>query len=580
MVLIDRPLNEAEKNEISVRNKVDITAVESNGNRIKKDILAWIDTAEVQSVNGQSPTHFFSVDGESYWLQIRARFFYELYNDAQILDRIPNLEVLSEAEIVYCEPAQVGFWKRWTPNAELKISSGAAKSKTKTETPFNRLKYAFRNQTKIKHLLTPSFDGMVFSGMMSTVLRDGFLVDKKLETFYEVCPSSVVRLEYQTVPKYNPKTVHTTLFDNPRRTPTLPSDVLLFLFAKTHPIKCITAFTKAFSRIRKQETLQFEYTFDFKNEVWQSYLTELWGQYRFSFVHFHVFRAMFKWVLTKINPAFVLATAESNSIGRTFIEEAKKLGVLTFGIQHGDISPHNIDYRYSKELTKNAFPDYFFSWGTQSKTYLNTQSHIEFERMYAVGQIEYDEVFKELAPEKEIEAFRQERNKPVLFFGSQQQQNQKSRVETARLLAEFCSKNDWCCSVKLHPREDRDGLHRAMFKEIGKEEDILMVDCNVYSAIQASDYSATCYSTIAWEVMGMKKPLIIIDPLQLNLLKLRDLESVLYVTGTEHDFEEWNKNMEKHIEANYKISTEKLGPRDGATSKRVASVINELVYRR
>lgn len=579
MILIDRPLNETEKLSISSLEKLDITDVNTAKNLIKIDIFNWIDHAEQYQINGKSPENFFSIGGESYWLHIRARIFFELYNDAQILDRIPDLNFLDQVTKVYCERENQAFWKRWAPQAELIISKREENNAVNVGANFlSRLKYAIYNLRSQKQLLKKRWDAIAFSPMSGTILRNGQLIDRKLEPLFESTKREILRLEYQTIPTFIPKNITTSFLSNPRKTATVSTDVLLLNFVLSHPI---VAFKKVIQVRHKQKTddsIRCSYKFLYKNKVWQSYLNQLYLSFRRSLYQFHLFRSMFATLLRNVNPDFVLATGESNNIGRIFIEESKKNGIPNFGIQHGDISPHNIDYRYSKSLSANAFPDYFFSWGNASREYLSKQSHLLKNTIFSVGQLEFDTISKSIEYDHEIGKFRRNRKKKVLFFASQQQQNQKSRIETARLLAEFCNKNGLCCVVKLHPGEDRDNLHQQMFNDEGITEDLLVLECDVYSAIVSSDYSSTCYSTIAWEAMSLKKPLIIFDPLELNLLDLKDVPSVLFVSNADVNFRAWSVKAEQHIIANSQLAEEKLGPRDGNTAKRMINKIDKIVY--
>ncbi|MDX1670950.1 MAG: hypothetical protein R3211_01310 [Balneolaceae bacterium] len=585
MIIIDRHLNEEEKKSLdSSHPVVDLTgqAEDPGDNSFQKEIFNWIDQIAEHTFNGETPFEYFTLLGSSYWLHVRGRLFRALYSDGRQLDKLPDLSILGKARIIYCYENQKPFWKRWAPQANLVSSSTdqheSADGDIDVGTLIRRIWFTLNHLSDINQTTVgQGWECICFSPMTNTVLRNGRLVDKQLDSLLMKKRRHWLRLEYQHLPIYRPADTEPGFFKHDRNHPTLMSDPLLAAYLIHHP-KTVNQMIKGYRSLRKfREPLTHSYSFSFQNDRWQSYLHRLIQRYTPSFLIFHLFSRAFHWLLEQSKPHYVFATSENNSIGRIFIDEAQNLDIPTFGVQHGTIAPYNIDYRFSKTEAEKALPDYFFVWGEAIKDYLVEEQQYDPSRTFVVGQLEYDRVLDRLAPNRTLSEFKERRNRPVLFFASQNQPDTRSHLETARALARFCRDYELACCVKLHPGEHDATPYLDQFSQFQCKDDLILLDDSIYALIAASDFGATCYSTVAWEIMGMKKPLIIIDPLELNLLNLKNRESVYYIGYQQPEFQQWKKNIKSHIDENYDYAVRRLGPRDGRTARRIQSTITDIM---
>lgn len=88
------------------------------------------------------------------------------------------------------------------------------------------------------------------------------------------------------------------------------------------------------------------------------HIAERAGRY---LVQHRVQRPLFEAILRRVDPELVLMVV---SYGREpFIEACRRRGVTTIELQHGTLSRYHLGYSYPGARSKEAFPDYFFSFG-------------------------------------------------------------------------------------------------------------------------------------------------------------------------------------------------------------------------
>ena len=582
MIIVARTLSESEKEEIASKEVIQLSDLDSGEDQqtYRNRLFEWIDGMDNLTFNGQTPFEYFKIEDRSYWLHIRAKLFYELFNDAQILDRIADNIDLGKISEVYCKNNQKPFWERWSPQAKIfgeESDNVPASSKIDFSILYKRLwdmRKSYKAYRRFRSL--PEKRPIGFSHSNNNIDKSGYLWDKQIGPLLDAVENKWLRIEYLPIPSVKFKARKTGHINQKRIHPTITTDALAFRYLLTHPT-AILKLKKNLDALKQKIGKPLEHDFDFRyhNEIWLKHLHQLIKSVVPSIAFFHFLNEVFRWFFGKYRPPFVVVSGENNNIGRTFADSAKELNIQTFGIQHGIISPHNIDYRFTLKESKVAPPDHFFVWGETTHDYLIKQSNYKPNRIHVVGQL-FSDTRKEPVPDSSILEYRKRRNKPVLFFASQQQQNPLSRSETARALARFCKQNHLCCALKYHPTEKRDNLHRQCFAEEDIEDDFTVVDGDLYDIIVASDYGSTCYSTVAWEVMLLKKPVIIIDPLNINLLKLRNEPSVFH-TVNQQSFGNWQNNLNTHIEKNYQMALKIFGPRDGKVAKRILETTENII---
>jgi hypothetical protein len=569
MILIERTLTEQEEKSLEAfKTSVVLNIAEAshqpqnpaNANA-STALFEWIDHTENHRIDGESYAEYFSVNHYSYWLYVRGRIFYTLFRQAQLLDRLPPDVALNEVEIVYAEATNLAFWQRWTPQAKIIPNPLTEAQSARKSWLNNAYLSALRQQMRMaKQAFSQKFEAVVHSNIFYNEERNGIIHDKALHALLDTPSAQSKILRYELVP-LPPKGVKQPLeatHSLPRAYPNVTLDGILATYLMRHPFKITSAYLNL-RRLKKRFRGAFRHSFAFANhnETWQKLLQETIQKVATSVVICDLVRQANEWFLAKIKPQYIIGTSENNSLGRAFFEAAKSLQIKTFGIQHGSIDPHNIDYRF-RNMSSPNLPDVFFAWGTETRDYLIRKSGYAPENTFAVGRLAADDIGTP-TPDATLRSFKANRGKPLLLFASQAQgMFDEYRAAVAPILAQFCQENGLCCIVKPHPREVDDGIYRKAFVEKGVQEDLLEAQGELYAFIAAADFGATCYSTVAWEMLWMDKAIIVFDPFNLDLMQVRG-KSFIFFPDESRPFSTWKQDLPHHLAEGKAAAEAKLG---------------------
>ena len=569
IVIIDRILtNEEQKRLHNDDHVIDLTQSDYHSSVYKDEIIQWIDSSYDMRINEQSIHDFFSVSGHSYWYHVRFRIFYKMFEQAQLLDRIEEAESIKKTDLIFCDYSKRDFWQRWASRAEI-ISPLPSQVKVNTFSVFiKRISFALSKLNETTRILKRTYSGAVFSSIQNSLPKGDKVIDKRLESMLEHSPYPLMKVEYQSLPKL-PQGEWFQNFNLPRSVDTIFTDSLLLLFLLLNPSFILSMIKGYFELNRLDSHIKSDHEFSSHNDEWQSLFAHYVGKSKLSILQMFLFEHAFSWMLSQIKPSFSFASGENNSIGRVFIDASRELDIITFGMQHGVLYPNNIDYRFQKEEADKKYPDHFLSWGEASAKFVHDYGNQNKSKVTPVGQSEFDLYAHEVQNSEQVLKFKHDQDRDVIFFASQPQPNQQSRIECARVLASFCKKHNLSCLVKLHPNELNDHLYESFFDNEGIADRLMYIDENIYSIMSAADYVSTCYSTVAMEAMTLCKPVIIIDPLQLDPLGFSELESVHYITHAESDFKKWLELADTHIENAEQLAFYEFGPRDGRCHERI-----------
>ena len=579
MIVLDRSLAPAEAAALPTDGVFDLHGAPPTGRRRARDaVLAWLDDAYRHTFDGRPMDDFFGLDGVSYWLNVRFRLFFDLYADAGLLDRLPEPDFVDRIRTVYCDAHTADFWSRWAPAAERVLPADEEPS-TAPPTPWTAFARRYLRPlparwAALRRAERASWTALFFSSTAYNIRRPDGLWDRQFGPLFDRYPAERwLRVEYEPLPRKDLALRESGPRTGPRLHPTLSTDAILAGHLAAHPL-AVVRLVRDIRRLRRRFAgpLERSYTFPFLDERWGVRLGRTVRGLAPSVALFHLLRQAFARTLARQRPAYVVATSENNSIGRLFVDAARTQGIETYGVQHGLIQPDSPDYRLSEAEAARGLPDHFFCWGESTRAYLVEQSHYPPDRVHAVGRLLSD-TLADVAPDPAVEAFGAEREKPVLFFASQPQPYPKNRAVAADLLAAFCRLHGFCCVVKLHPRESDDELYRRAFSAHADPADLLLHDGAVPAIVGAARYAATCYSTVAWEIMSLERPLLIFDPLHLDLLRLRGRGAVYHADLDPASFVRWKEAETEHVQANARLARALIGPIDGGVAERMRRIL-------
>ncbi len=544
-------------------------------------LLNWLEETVHLQINGLAVHDFFGLNGSSYWLHVRARIFYQLFRIAQQMDRLPDSLALDDITAIYTRSSEIPLWSALTPKATLFVNNESVpKRAKKTSLDFGYFLHLARASKALKPL--PKGGVWIFSNIFYNQQNaDGTNSDRVFDPLFRALGPNARRLELLPIPpkglEKTPQKLRIGSFEWPNAT----LDAILVDFIKKHPQHIVYAL-RNFRTVKKRfnSPLTFNLVFPRYNDFWQAQLAKAISQTAASIPILDLCKNALYQFFIQQKPKVLVGSSENNSIGRCVIEAAKSLGILTIGYQHGSIDRHNADYRFSHYDMPQAIPDYFCCWGDDVRDYLIAESHYPPERTLSVGRMQTG-LEKPVLPEEKVLCFKETHKKPLLLFASQAQgMFDEVRNASAPLLARFCADHGLCCVVKPHPRETDDGLYRRAFQKAKISNRLLELQGDLFPMLSASDFGATCYSTVGWEMMWLGLPLILFDPLKLDLLKLRAAPYVYTFTGghDDPDFGNWQKNLIAHKSAGKSSAIRRLGPIEGGAASRIVEILENDLF--
>ena len=207
------------------------------------------------------------------------------------------------------------------------------------------------------------------------------------------------------------------------------------------------------------------------------------------------------------------ATDENGALTKGIIDAAKAANITTFGTQHGGIGKYTLSYILSKkDNLQDVIPDKTFVWGEYWKDFLISQGNYPPEKLQIVGQIRTD-----IIPKIKEKIKEQPKN---VIFASQPMPDLKYKKRVAIDILNLAKQNpDINLIIKLHPFEYNGiGYYNTLAAKIGVSN-YKITNEDLYLLIAKSKLVITCFSTVGAEASYFKKPLIIIDYHNKDLLK-------------------------------------------------------------
>jgi hypothetical protein len=230
-----------------------------------------------------------------------------------------------------------------------------------------------------------------------------------------------------------------------------------------------------------------------------------------------------KKALRKNKPSSITLIDENSPLTRCVVDAARDCNVPTFAIQHGSIHDLHPAYMFSvNDQYRNVFPTFTLTWGEHWKNVLIEKGNYPKDAIYVSGQQRTDTIFLLIEKREQLRASLFQSNVPIVLFATQPQQDVQMRrriaidfFESLKSLPEFLG------VLKLHPAEkNQDGFYLEIAKEVGCSNFKIQNDTDLYALITAADVVITAFSTVGTEAVYFRKPIVIWDPLNLDLLGL------------------------------------------------------------
>lgn len=236
--------------------------------------------------------------------------------------------------------------------------------------------------------------------------------------------------------------------------------------------------------------------------------------YYFKYLSYQQFFAKYKYP--------ILVSIDEYSANIKLIHDAAKTNSMkTIGIQHGTMHELHPGYVYSKaESDTNPYPDLTILWGERWKLFLQEKGNYAANSLKISGQIRTDVINNLIQKKEEIKNKIGLPNKKILLFASQPQPDPKLRQQIVYDIFNIVKTFDEVLLVlKPHPREIDLNYFIRLAKSAECENYRMITDVDLYQLLIVSDYVITNFSTVGTETVYFKKPLIIYDPLNQDVVK-------------------------------------------------------------
>lgn len=226
-----------------------------------------------------------------------------------------------------------------------------------------------------------------------------------------------------------------------------------------------------------------------------------YGMYLRLMVNAERARIVCRELLSQWQPSCILSTSDFYPFEFQFIWQARKLGIPTSILQHGETNDVVIWPTYA---------DTFLAWGESYREQLRSRG-APSDRVCVTGMPAGDTLFQRTLNK---EPTSKKSSAPVCLVLSHTQ----DRVEDSGLFEEFgrCLEEtiqatpemEW--KIKLHPSED-DSFYRERAINGLKTVEILSKDISLEQAVDQADVVCTIRSTAGLQAMMLQKPLIVLD---------------------------------------------------------------------
>lgn len=216
-----------------------------------------------------------------------------------------------------------------------------------------------------------------------------------------------------------------------------------------------------------------------------------------------------------------ISAIDENSPGvKSILDAAKKNNMTTIGIQHGALSDLHIAYMYSKrDKEKQVMTDHTLLWGDKWRDTLVKDGNFPYESIKITGQPRTDIIPKLNSVDKQSILKHIEPGKKLVVFASQPQQDPKLRRQAAvDVFSAVRDLEEVFLVIKPHPVERNDaGYYHNLAKETACSNYKIMHDMDLFLLLSVCDILITAFSTVGTETIYFYKPLIIHDPLKLDM---------------------------------------------------------------
>ena len=240
-------------------------------------------------------------------------------------------------------------------------------------------------------------------------------------------------------------------------------------------------------------------------------------------------------LLKETNPKVIFLVSSYSLPKMALIKAAKNLDIPSIELQHGHVFPEHIGYIYKTVLSRDLFPDYFWSFGKYfSEILINNSLMFDPHKIKEIGFFNF-ELQKTSSVKNEFPFLKRLIEKKVILFSSQKTVRKEFKEFILGLSEEL--PEDHIILYKPHPSET-DALD--FYQSFTECKNIILInDSNISSIdlMKLSHFHTTVYSTTAFEAnaMGLPNIFLKIGDYDAAILDLLD-KNVNFIVKTKEEY--------------------------------------------
>ena len=233
-------------------------------------------------------------------------------------------------------------------------------------------------------------------------------------------------------------------------------------------------------------------------------------------------------MLDKIKPSVILMHDEYGTFQLSIINEAARRNIPTISIQHGVNTETWMSYIHKPEHISNKnnalnfpLPDKLCVWSERAKNNLIKFGNFPPDVPIVTGDPKTDFLSQAIPTfdRKKIlsDLNISEKNKIILFATQNISQSDEKQLMTKTIFETIHNLQNSFLIIKVHPNESDLSFYEKIAKQFNVKNFTVTQFYNLYELMYVSDIVIVSYSTVGFEAMRLRKPVIC-----LNLLSLHD----------------------------------------------------------
>lgn len=213
-----------------------------------------------------------------------------------------------------------------------------------------------------------------------------------------------------------------------------------------------------------------------------------------------LYESYYEYLLDRIDPKIILLPNGYSTDNQFLYPVARKKRIPTVELEHGIVTYTYIAYNYYKIMPLDAFPDYFFSFGTYEID--SARWPIEKDRIIPVGYPELEYSVNKFKKKKEGDV------QTIVFISSEIRELDSYIIELANIL----DREKYHIIYRLHPKEVNYYKTEMSFKFAGTGVEVIGdLDKSLYECLGIADWVVGMSSTALYESTAFDAKIAIID---------------------------------------------------------------------